>query len=417
MKILIIGSGAREHAIAWKVLQNKTVKKIYCAPGNGGTASIAENVPIGSEDIDALLKFALDNSIDLTIVGPEAPLVAGIADRFCTFGLKVFGPKREAASLEGSKVVAKRFMSKYNIPSAKFDVYTNAELLLSALADYHYPLVIKADGLAAGKGVLICQGVDEAKTAIKQIMFDKAFGDAGNQVIVEEYLEGIEASLLCFVDGKQIIPMESARDYKKAYDNDQGPNTGGMGTFSPNPIFTPALEAIIKEKVLNPTIEGIINEEMDFKGILFIGLMIKGNEVNVLEYNVRLGDPETEVILPRLESDLLDLMLKTIDGTLKPDDLKWSSKQCLCVIAASGGYPNNYTKGKQITGAEQTNEDTFIFHGGTKLDGENLVTSGGRVLAVTALADSLDEARTKVYSRLSKVNFDGMIYRSDIGKI
>lgn len=416
MKVLVIGSGAREHALVWKIAQSERISKIYCIPGNGGIEDLAECINIKAEDIDMILSFAVKEKIDLTVVGPEAPLVEGIVDKFEENGLKIFGPNKKAALLEGSKIYAKDFMYNYSIPTAKYKTYTNMEKALEALEEFSFPLVIKADGLAAGKGVIICQEINEAKEAIKEMMEDKRFGESGERIVMEEFLQGIEASLLCLIDGNNIIPMESARDYKKLLDNDEGPNTGGMGCFSPNNIFNNELKEKIKTQILDRIKIGFKEENIDFKGVLFIGLMITEEGPKVLEFNVRMGDPETEVLLPRLESDIIDVFLKTIEGNLRPEDLKWTSKSCLTVIAASGGYPLKYEKGKKVVGLQELDEDIIVFHGGTrKIDG-TLVTNGGRVIAVTALANSIEEARQKVYKNMGKIEFDKMHYRKDIGK-
>jgi len=417
MKILIIGSGAREHAITWKVAQSQKVSKIYCAPGNAGIQQIAECVKIREDDIETLFSFALKESIDLTIVGPETPLVLGIVDRFEKNGLKIFGPNKRAAMLEGSKKFSKNFMKKYNIPTAKYSSYTNAEEAIKGLDQYNYPVVVKADGLAAGKGVIICQDEKNAREAINCILEYKKFGEAGNEIVIEEFLNGTEASLLCFVDGNNIIPMESARDYKKALDGDRGPNTGGMGCFSPNTIFSEKLEERIEKEILDNFMYGLKMENIDFRGILFIGLMIYGDEPQVLEFNVRFGDPETEVILPRLESDIIDIFEKTINGTLEKSDLKWTEKKSVCVITASGGYPDNYEKYKLIHGLENVDEGVMLFHAGTKNENGKIYTNGGRVLAVTALGDTLEEARNKAYVNVNKISFDMMQYRKDIAKL
>lgn len=417
MKILVIGAGAREHTLTWKLAQSPKTQKIYCAPGNAGTAQIAENVAIKPDNIEELLNFALQNQIDLTVVGPEAPLVAGISDRFRQKGLKIFGPTAKGAVLEGSKVFAKNFMEKYQIPTARFNTYTDLGEALNDLSNFSLPLVVKANGLAAGKGVLICDEYTQAEEALKDMMKNQKFGDAGKQVVIEEFLEGTEASLLCFVAGNKLFPMQSARDYKKAFDNDKGLNTGGMGCFSPNTVFSPDVQEEIRCDVLEKTETGLKNEGIDFRGVLFIGLMITKMGVSVLEYNVRLGDPETQVVLPRLESDLVEMIEKTIDGTLKTNDLQWSKKACVTVIAASGGYPGTYQKGKPISGIDQTDDSTMIFHAGTKVQENQIVTSGGRVLAVTALGESIAQARNRVYHNIKKINFEGMFYRRDIAKL
>jgi phosphoribosylamine--glycine ligase len=417
MKVLVVGGGAREHTICWKLDQSDKVTKIYCAPGNAGISQIAECVEIKAEDIEKITKFSVSEKIDMVVVGPEGPLVAGLVDMLEENGIKAFGPNKKGARLEGSKSYSKDFMEKYDIPTAKYETYTDPQKALAGLQNFNTPIVVKADGLAAGKGVLICQTIKEAEEAINSIMNEKQFGEAGSIVVIEEFLEGTETSLLCFVNGKEIIPMESARDYKKAYDCDKGLNTGGMGCFSPNPIYTESLKKYIKENILDTTLNGFIGEEMDFRGILFIGLMITGDEAKVLEYNTRFGDPETEVVLPRLKSDLCTVMEKTIDGTLTSSDLQWTEKQSTTVVLASGGYPEKYEKGKEITGLELVDKDVIVFHGGTKLSDGKVLTDGGRVLAVTALGDTIEAAREKVYKNITKISFQNMEYRKDIAKI
>ena len=417
MNILVVGGGAREHTICWKLKQSKKVSKIYCAPGNAGISQIAQCVNIKAEDIKGITEFAVEEKIDMVVVGPEGPLVAGLVDVLKENGIKTFGPNKKGARLEGSKSYSKDFMKKYNIPTAKYETYVKPQDALHGLKNFNVPIVVKADGLAAGKGVLICQTVKEAEDAINSIMNDKQFGDAGSTVVIEEFLSGTETSLLCFVNGKDIIPMESARDYKKAYDNDMGLNTGGMGCFSPNPIYTDSLRSFIKENIIDTTLKGFIGEDIDFRGILFIGLMITGNEAKVLEYNTRFGDPETEVVLPRLKSDLCEVMEKTIDGTLTSNDLKWSDEESTTVILASGGYPENYEKGKEITGLDLVDDDVIVFHGGTKLSNGKVLTDGGRVLAVTALGETIEDAREKVYRNIPKIKFEKMEYRKDIAKM
>lgn len=417
MKVLVIGSGGREHALCWKINQSKNVDKIYCAPGNGGTSLIAENIDIKSNDVDRLLDFALVNQIDLTIVGPEDPLVLGLVDRFEENGLKAFGPNQYCAQLEGSKEFSKIFMEKYNIPTAKYESYTSYDEAIKGLSKFTYPLVIKADGLCLGKGVVICSSKEEAEFTLKDILENKVFGEEGNKVVIEEFLDGIEASLLCFVTNGKIIPMESAKDYKKIYDNDLGPNTGGVGCYSPSPLFTNELNEKIQKTVLNKIIKGFKSEGMDFKGILFIGFMIVGNEPKVLEFNVRFGDPETEVLIPRLNSDIVDLFLKTIDGSLEQHDLSWSSSSCLTVVLTSNGYPGPYKKGIDISISDDIENDIVIFHNGTEYKENILVTNGGRVLSITSLGNDIDESRKIIYRNIDKVKFDGMCYRSDIGEM
>ncbi|HHZ02910.1 MAG TPA: phosphoribosylamine--glycine ligase [Tissierellia bacterium] len=417
MKVLVVGSGGREHAICMKIEESSKVSKLYCAPGNGGIAQIAQCVDIKAEDLDKIVEFSVYSGIDLVVVGPEAPLVAGLVDKLNEKGIKAFGPTKRGALFEGSKSFSKDFMEKYSIPTAKYKVYTNSQKAIEELNSFQTPIVVKADGLAAGKGVLICETIEEAEEAIKNIMDEKQFGNAGNRIVIEEFLRGTEASLLCFVDGKNIIPMESARDYKKAFDGDKGLNTGGMGCFSPNPIFTEELKKYIKEHILDKTLKGFISEKIDFKGVLFIGLMVENNEAKVLEYNTRFGDPETEVVLPRLKSDLVDIMLKCIEGNLREEDLKWKEEKCVTVVLASGGYPENYEKGKEITGLDKVDEDIIVFHGGTRLSEGKVLTDGGRVLAVTALGRTLEEARYKVYNNINKIKFDKIQYRKDIARI
>ncbi len=417
MKILVVGGGAREHTICWKLNQSEKVTKLYCAPGNAGISQIAECVNINVEDIEKITCFSVDNNIDMVVVGPEGPLVAGLVDMLMEKGIKAFGPNKKGARLEGSKSYSKDFMKKYNIPTAKYETYVDLQKALDGLQGFNIPVVVKADGLAAGKGVLICQTINEAKDAINSIMRDKQFGEAGNTVVVEEFLNGTETSLLCFVNGKDIIPMESARDYKKAYDNDLGLNTGGMGCFSPNPIYTESLKKYIKENILDTTLNGFLEEKMDFRGVLFIGLMITGDEAKVLEYNTRFGDPETEVVLPRLESDLCLVMEKTIDGTLTSNDLQWTEMHSTTVVLASGGYPDKYEKGKEITGLDLVDDDIIVFHGGTKLSDGKIFTDGGRALAVTAIGNTIEEARNKVYENIKKIKFEKMEYRKDIAKL
>ncbi len=416
MRVLVIGSGGREHALCWKLKESKRVKKIYCAPGNGGTGLIGENVDIKADEIDMLLDFALENSIDLTIVGPELPLVEGIVDRFEEKGLKVFGINKSCARLEGSKDFSKEFMERHGIPTATYKTYRNYQDAISGLKDFSYPLVIKADGLCSGKGVIICQDEEEAIRALGDILNSKIFGKEGDQVVIEEFLDGIEASLLCFVTKGKIFPMESAKDYKKIFDGDKGPNTGGVGCYSPSPLFTEGLQRKIKLDILDKISLGLNKDGLDFRGILFIGLMIMGDEIKVLEFNTRFGDPETQVVLPRLESDLVDLFEKTIDGSLEEGHIKWKNDSCLTLIATSKGYPDKYETGFEITGLDSLDKDIIVFHNGTKLDKDIIKTNGGRVLSITSMGKTLEEAREKVYSNVNKISFRGMTYRNDIGK-
>jgi phosphoribosylamine--glycine ligase len=417
MKILVVGSGGREHAIVWKLAQSPKVDKLYCAPGNAGIASLAEIVKIAADNIEQLCSFVKNNGIDLTVVGPEVPLVAGIVDRFEEEGLKVFGPNQKCAQLEGSKAFAKSFMMRHHIPTALYAEFADIEQAKKAVGAYGYPVVIKADGLAAGKGVLIPQNEAEALEALNEIMDSKKFGDAGNKVVIEEFLKGIEASVLCFVDGESIVPMVSAQDYKKVLDEDEGPNTGGMGSYSPSYIYDAPLEKEVREKILVPILEGFKKDGLDFKGILYVGLMITKNGPKVLEFNTRFGDPETQVILPRLNTDLVDIIESILEGSLKHQTIEWSSQKTVCVVLASRGYPEEYEKGKVILGLEEVGPDVMVFHAGTKFVDKQIVTNGGRVLGVTAWGSTTEEARTKAYQAIKKISFENIYFRTDIGKL
>lgn len=415
MNILVVGSGGREHALVWKLAQSPKADKIYCAPGNAGTTSLAENVAIPDGDIPSLLKFAQDNQIGLTVVGPEVPLVAGIVDEFETAGLRIFGPRANAAILEGSKVFTKEILMKYGVPTAEYHRFTDAKAAKEHLrANQTYPIVIKADGLAAGKGVLIIQNLDEALTAIKEVMEDQVFGAAGNEIIVEEFLTGPELSMLSFVDSDGVIPMVSAKDYKRIGEGDTGLNTGGMGAISPNPLYDDELEQFCIEEVILPTLDGMKQEGRTFKGILYCGLMLTEDGPKVLEYNVRFGDPETQVILPRLKTDLVDIFEACIDDTLADMEIEWDDAACATVVLASQGYPESYPKGLPITGLDEVTDST-VFHAGTKLDGGQVVTSGGRVLNVTSNADTVEQALEMSYTSAEKIRFEGKTVRSDIG--
>lgn len=416
MKILIIGSGGREHALAWKLDKSERVSQIYCAPGNGGTSQLGENVNISVHDLDGLLEFALNKEIDLTIVGPEDPLVMGIVDSFNEKGLKIFGANRKAAQLEGSKEFSKKFMLRHGIDTAKYKSFTDYKEAAEALKDYSYPLVIKADGLCLGKGVIICQNKDQALEALEDIFLKKIFGDQGKLVVIEEFLDGIEASLLCFVSGNNLIPMESAKDYKKIFDNDLGPNTGGVGAYSPSPLFDDDFKERIRTEVLDKISKGLKEDGLDFYGILFIGFMIVDGKAKVLEFNVRFGDPETEVILPRLKSDLLEILEKTIDGVLKDKDLIWDDKPCVTLVATSEGYPDDYERGFEINGIKDLDSSIILFHNGTKYEEDKLVTNGGRVMSITSLGKDLQAARKNIYDNIERLVFQGMSYRKDIAK-
>ena len=416
MKILVVGGGGREHAICWKLSNEKNVEKIYCAPGNPGIAEVAECVNIGDSDIDELAKFAKENEIDITVVGPEVPLVMGITDVFESQGLKVFGPNKKCARLEGSKAFSKDFMTRHNLPTAKYKEYTNIDKAIDDIDDFGYPVVIKADGLAAGKGVIISENREDAIKTLKEMMNDKKFGTAGEKIVIEEFLSGIETSILAFVDNETIIPMVSAKDHKKVNDGENGLNTGGMGTFSPSEIYTYELSKEIKENILDKTLKGFQEDNLDFKGILFVGLMITKDGPKILEYNVRFGDPETQSVLFRLETDLSEIISAVINNKLKDIDIKYSDDSAICVMLTSRGYPESYEKGKLITGLDNLDKDIVVFHSGTKLLDNKLVTNGGRVIGITAKGKTVKEAGKKVYENIKKINFEGMHYRTDIWK-
>lgn len=416
MKILVVGGGGREHAICWKLSNEKNVEKIYCAPGNPGIAEVAECVNIGDSDIDKLAKFAKENEIDITVVGPEVPLVMGITDVFESQGLKVFGPNKKCARLEGSKAFSKDFMTRHNLPTAKYKEYTNIDKAIDDIDEFGYPVVIKADGLAAGKGVIISENREDAIKTLKEMMNDKKFGTAGEKIVIEEFLSGIETSILAFVDNETIIPMVSAKDHKKVNDGETGLNTGGMGTFSPSEIYTYELSKEIKENILDKTLKGFQEDNLDFKGILFVGLMITKDGPKILEYNVRFGDPETQSVLFRLETDLSEIISAVINNKLKDIDIKYSDDSAICVMLTSGGYPESYEKGKLITGLDNLDKDIVVFHSGTKLLDNKLVTNGGRVISITAKGKTVKEAGKKVYENIKKINFEGMHYRTDIWK-
>ncbi|MBI3314661.1 MAG: phosphoribosylamine--glycine ligase, partial [Candidatus Omnitrophica bacterium] len=393
MNVLVIGSGGREHALCWKIKQSPKVKKLYCAPGNGGIGRIAECVNIGVEDMDGLLKFAFEKKIDLTVVGPEAFLVKGIVDVFTHKGMKIFGPSGAAAQLEGSKAFAKEFMHRRNIPTAVYRVFDDAKEAKAFLAQAQFPLVVKADGIAAGKGVYVCGHLKEAQTAIDEIMVQKLFGAAGNRVVIEECLQGQEASVLAISDGKHFLVLPAAQDHKRIFDDDLGPNTGGMGSYCPAPAVTADVLKTVIARVIEPAIRGMYQENMPFKGVLYAGLMLTASGPMVLEFNVRFGDPETQSILPRLKTDLVEIMLAACDGHLHELSVQWDPRSCVCVVVSAGGYPGPYQSGFPITELDEAiDEDTVSFHAGTKNDGGTLVTSGGRVLGVTALGHGLEEA-------------------------
>ena len=419
MKVLIIGSGGREHAIAWKVAQSSRVDKIYCAPGNAGIAEIAECVNIKAMEFDKLVKFAKDNAIDLTVVGMDDPLVGGIVDAFEAEGLRVFGPRRNAAILEGSKALSKDLMKKYNIPTAAYETFTSAEEAKKYLETSEYPIVLKADGLALGKGVLICQTKEEAMEGVNELMLDEKFGSASNTIVIEEFMTGREVSVLSFVDGNTIKIMSSAQDHKRAKDGDQGLNTGGMGNFSPSPFYTKEVDDFCKAHIYQATVDAMKAEGRPFKGVIFFGLMLTPKGPRVLEYNARFGDPEAQVVLPRMENDIIDVFEACIDGTLDKIDLKFSDKAAVCVVLASDGYPVSYEKGFEITGMEnfKGKDGYYLFHAGSAFNAEGkVVTNGGRVLGVTALGDTLKEARANAYKAVEWVDFKNKYMRHDIGK-
>ena len=418
MKVLIVGSGGREHAIAWKVAQSEKVDKIYCAPGNAGCAEYAECVSIGAMEFDKLVAFAKEKEIDLTVIGMDDPLVGGVVDAFEEAGLRVFGPRKNAAILEGSKAFSKDLMKKYNIPTAAYENFDNAEDALAYLETAKFPIVLKADGLALGKGVLICNTLEEAKEGVQSIMLDKQFGSAGNRMVIEEFMTGREVSVLSFVDGNTIKTMTSAQDHKRAKDGDQGLNTGGMGTFSPSPFYTEEVDAFCKKYIYQPTVDAMKAEGREFKGIIFFGLMLTPDGPKVLEYNARFGDPETQVVLPRMKSDIVEVFEACIDGTLDKVDLEFEDNATVCVVLASDGYPLKYEKGFPIEGLDefQKHDGFYCFHAGTKFDGDAIVTNGGRVLGVTAKGKDLKEARANAYAATEWVNFANKYKRNDIGK-
>ena len=416
MKVLVIGSGGREHAIVWKVSKSRHIDKIYCCPGNAGISELAECINFDDNNFGALVDFVKYEGIDLTIVGPEVPLSKGIADVFEKEGRKILGPNMKAAQLEGSKVFAKDLMRRYGIPTAEYKTFTSCLNAEDYVGLKGAPIVIKADGLAAGKGVIVAETVDEAINGLRLIMKDRAFGDAGNRVIVEECIHGEEASFMAFTDGKTILPMVSSQDHKRVFDGDNGPNTGGMGAYSPAPVITEKLESIIMENVMRPMIRGLQSEGIKYKGILYAGLMIQNNQPYVLEFNCRLGDPETQPVLSRLKTDLIDIALAITDDKLSDINLEWKPDASVCVVIASKGYPGAYEKGKIITGLDDVKKmnDTFLFHAGTAFNNNKLVTSGGRVLGVTALGKDIKDAKDRAYIAIEKIHFNGMHYRKDI---
>ncbi len=418
MKVLIVGSGGREHAIAWSVAKSPKVDKIYCAPGNAGIEEFAECVNIGAMELEKLADFAQKKSIDLTIIGMDDPLVAGVVDVFEARGLRVFGPRKNAAILEGSKAFSKDLMKKYNIPTAGYENFDSAEEAIAYLENSQYPIVLKADGLALGKGVLICNTKEEAIEGVKTLMLDKQFGSAGDRIVIEEFMTGREVSVLCYCDGTHIAPMTSAQDHKRAKDGDQGLNTGGMGTFSPSPFYTKEVDDFCHKYIYQASMDAMKAEGRDFTGIMFVGLMLTDKGIKVLEYNARFGDPEAQVVLPRMKNDIIDVVEACIDGTLDQIDLQFEDNAAVCVVLASDGYPENYEKGKVITGFEnfKGKDGFYVFHAGTKKTEEGIVTNGGRVLGVTAKGANLKEARANAYEATKWIDYSNKYMRNDIGK-
>lgn len=415
MKILVVGSGGREHALAWRISSDSSSPSVFCAPGNAGTAGNAVNIPINSDDLQGILDWALQNKPDLVVIGPEAPLCLGLADRLTAEGFAVFGPTADGARLEGSKVFSKEIMIKAGVPTAVAMSFTESLPAIEYLEKCRFPVVVKADGLAAGKGVIICSNRGEAENAVRDIVDDRVFGDAGNTVIIEDFLEGEEASILALTDGNNVVMLESAQDHKRIFNNDEGPNTGGMGAYSPAPVVTEGLKKQIMETILVPVVKELKSRGIIYRGVLYAGLMMTGNGPMVLEFNCRFGDPETQAILPRIDGDIVPALMACARGGLNDSLIKWKKDACVCVVVSSGGYPGKYEKGKALTGLESAESDGCkVFHAGTKtLDG-NIVTDGGRVLGVTALGATLEDAVEKVYKSASMISFEGMHYRTDI---
>ena len=417
MNTLVVGSGGREHALAWKLAQSRHCPKLFCAPGNAGMAQIATCVDIKPTDFHALAAFAIENKIDLTVVGPDEALAKGIADYFIAKGLRIFGPLQNAAVIEYSKAFSKALMQKYGIPTAAYKSFSRHDEALAYVRTQTPPIVVKADGLALGKGVIICQSIAEAEQALHDMFVDRVFGESGSLVVIEEFLTGPEVSVLAFCDGETVVPMVSAQDHKRAFDNDEGPNTGGMGTFSPSRVYTKEIEALCMESIFLPTVAALRSEGIVYKGIIYFGLMLTERGPMVIEYNARFGDPETQVILPRLKTDFVDVLEACVDGKLHTLDIKWHDNAAACVVMASGGYPGNYTKGHEIKGlvSAQHRNDITLFHAGTATEGDKIVTAGGRVLGVTGTGDTLEAAIRAAYGAVSVISFDGARYRSDIG--
>jgi phosphoribosylamine---glycine ligase len=418
MKVLVVGSGGREHALVWKIAQSKGVSKVYCAPGNAGISRQASIAPIRANDLNGLLQFALKEKVDLTVVGPEDPLTKGIVDLFESKGLSIFGPSGKAAQLEGSKVFAKEMMRKCGIPTSSYETFSDRQKAVAYLRGQKLPIVVKADGLAAGKGVMVCKTLEEAIRAVDQIMVDKAFGEAGSQVIIEECLVGEEASCLAFTDGKTILSMASCQDHKAIFDGDEGPNTGGMGAYSPAPVVTGVIHEKVMQEVLKPIVKGMAEEGMPYKGVLYAGIMVCDGVPKVLEFNARFGDPETQPILMRMKGDVVPILEACIRGNLSQCRIEWDRRPSVCVVMASGGYPGDYDKGKVIDGLEEVDrmKDVFVFHAATAFQGGRVVTSGGRVLGVTGLGEGIPEAIEMTYQAVKKISWEGAHYRTDIGR-
>jgi len=418
MKVLVVGGGGREHALVWKIAQSKGVSKIYCAPGNAGISRQATIAPIQANDLNGLLKFALKEKIDLTVVGPEDPLTKGIVDLFESKGLSIFGPSGKAAQIEGSKAFAKEMMRKCGIPTSSYETFRDRQKAVAYLKGQKLPIVVKADGLAAGKGVMVCKTLEEAIRAVDQIMVDKAFGEAGSQVVIEECLVGEEASCLAFTDGKTLLSMASCQDHKAIFDGDEGPNTGGMGAYSPAPVVTGVIHEKVMQEVLKPIVKGMAEEGMPYKGVLYAGIMVCDGVPKVLEFNARFGDPETQPILMRMKGDVVPILEACIRGNLSQCRIEWDSRPSVCVVMASGGYPGSYDKGKVIDGLEEVGrlKDVFVFHAATASEGGRVVTSGGRVLGVTGLGEGIPEAIETTYQAVKKISWEGAHYRTDIGR-
>lgn len=413
MRILVIGRGGREHAIIWALKKSEKVKQIFCAPGNAGIGQLAENVPIGEMEFDKLVQFAQDNAVNLVVVGPDDPLAAGAVDAFEAAKVPVYGPRRNAAEIEGSKIFMKNLLKKYDIPTAKYETFTDYAAARDYLAEQTLPIVIKADGLAAGKGVTVCFTRDEAEQALRETMVDKSFGAAGDKVVIEEFLAGQEMSILAFVDGETVRAMPAAQDHKPVFDGDKGPNTGGMGTYSPLPHIDPAIIEEAIERIVKPTARAMVTEGRPFRGVLFAGLMITADGPKTIEFNARFGDPETQVILPRLKTNLVDIFLASLNGRLNEIDIAWSDEAAVCVILASGGYPGAYPKGLPIQGLDRAG-DALVFHAGTAEQNGEIVTAGGRVLGIVGLGKGIAEARAKAYEAADRISFEGKINRTDI---